>query len=448
MMNFKIRALVTGLLLFVTVFCFSQNTIFIPELKKANALFDNSEFKSALKSYLNFTKSRPDSLIHPEVLYRIAYCIFLEERNKFDAKPYLERYIKLSENRSEAYLLLANFYHLEGKYDQALDLYRKFIDFVQQDETENIKIRREVMEKVNGAIESCEFAKIQSAASSPVIVKNAGANVNSQYSEYAPVVSANDSVLYFTRRSPENTGGKLAPDKDYYEDIYSCFISDTGFTKASQLPSTFNTKEHEGALQLSPDNKKLYFYSRHKIMYSELYTGIFLTPKEIEKKNDIHNHSANEPSVYISPDGNTMIFSSDRPGGFGGLDLYKTVRSAGGIWSMPENLGAMVNSKEDDDFPFFDSADSVLYFSSKGRVGMGGYDIFKSSFKNSQWTEAKNMGYPINSPADEISFVITPDQQHAYFASDKIGGLGMFDIYKVIGLSTTTTTPIPPANAK
>lgn len=433
------------MILGMSVLCVAQNTIYVPDLKKANALFDESDFNRALTAYLEYAKTRPDSLVHPEVLYRIAYCIFLEGRNKMDAKPYLERYIKLSENRFEAFFMLANFYHQEGKYDQALEFYKKFSDFVQQDETEDKNIRADVIEKVNREIAGCEFAKAQIAGFSNIVVKNAGGNVNTIYSEYAPVIATNDSILFFTRRSPENAGKKLAADNDYFEDIYSSQVADTSFTKAGPLSSNFNTKEHEGALQLSSDNKKLYFYSKNKIMYSEFYSGVFLTPKEIEKKNDIHNHAANEPNVYISPDGNTMLFSSDRQGGFGGLDLYKSVKKAGGIWSNPENLGPQVNTKEDDDYPFFDFADSVLYFSSKGRVGMGGYDIFMSSFKDAKWSEAKNMGFPINSPSDDITFVITPDQKHGYFASDRMGGFGMMDLYKVSGIMNP---PIPPKDGK
>src|SRR5580700_4087704 len=118
-MNFRLKSLLVAMILVISAFCVAQNTIYVPELKKANALFDESDFTRALTAYLDYAKTRPDSLVHPEVLYRIAYCIFLEGRNKTDAKPYLERYIKLSENRFEAFFMLANFYHSEGKYDQA-----------------------------------------------------------------------------------------------------------------------------------------------------------------------------------------------------------------------------------------------------------------------------------------------------------------------------------------
>src|ERR1022692_2728721 len=148
-MNLRLKSLLMAVFIVMSTLCFAQNTIYVPDLKKANALFDESDFKRALTAYLDYAKTRPDSLVHPEVLYRIAYCIFLEERNKMDAKPYLERYIKLSENRFEAFFMLANFYHLEGKYDKALEFYKKFSDFVQQDELEDKNIRADVIEKVN-----------------------------------------------------------------------------------------------------------------------------------------------------------------------------------------------------------------------------------------------------------------------------------------------------------
>ena len=239
--------------------------------------------------------------------------------------------------------------------------------------------------------------------------------------------------MFFTRRSLETTGGKIAPDNDFFEDIYMA-TADTShkFQKAVQMPGTINTKGHEGAIQLSTDNKKLYFYTKGKVFYTEFYSGVWLLPKEMTKKNDISDHKASEPNFYLSPTGDMLIFSSDRLGGYGGLDLYKSMKNADGTWGVPENLGALVNSDGDDDYPFMDITNSILYFSSKGHAGMGGYDIFKTTLTGgSTWSKPENMGYPLNSPADDITFVVTPSMSHGYFASNRAGSLGMFDIYRV-----------------
>ena len=105
-----------------------------------------------------------------------------------------------------------------------------------------------------------------------------------------------------------------------------------------------------------------------------------------------------------------ILFSSDRPGGYGSLDIYKSVKRPDGTWSTPENMGPTINTKEDEDYPFMDVVNNIIYFSSKGRIGMGDYDIFKSVFNGTTWTEAQNMGYPVNSPVDDISFVTIPQK--------------------------------------
>jgi len=412
----------------------AQHTIFIPELSKANSLFESADYPRALVAYQKFTSSKGDSLIHPEVLYRIAYCMIQEGHRNPEAMHYLERYIRLSENHFEAFYLLGNYYHSCARLDAALELYNKFIGFVEQDTTEDIKIRHEVIQTVKREIAGCEFAKVQLASHPDAIAENLGAGINTPYPEYAPVVSDNDSVLFFTRRGPESTGGKKTRENEYYEDIYKSVTDSGKFSKCVQMSASINSGGNDGALQLSKDNSRLYLYRKGKICYSSIYGGIFLDPKEIEKKNDITDHNANEPNMYISPDGNTIFFSSDRAGGSGGLDIYKSSKGADGIWSKPENLGDNVNTRFDEDYPFYDVSDSTLYFSSKGLLGMGGYDVFKSQWKNGFWSPAVNMGYPVNSPADDITFFMIPSKTHAYLASDRYGGLGGMDLYRLSNL--------------
>jgi outer membrane protein OmpA-like peptidoglycan-associated protein len=145
------------------------------------------------------------------------------------------------------------------------------------------------------------------------------------------------------------------------------------------------------------------------------------------------NSTHNENSVSISPDGQTLFFTSDRPGGKGGIDIYMSKLDKRGQWGKPTNLGAPINTAADEDGPFIDYDGKTLYFSSRGHEGMGGYDIFVSEYDSAakKWSEPVNIGYPINTPDEDIYFVKSGDRKFGYYASVKDGGLGEKDIYKV-----------------
>jgi hypothetical protein len=147
--------------------------------------------------------------------------------------------------------------------------------------------------------------------------------------------------------------------------------------------------------------------------------------------SEINNMQTIEPSASLSLDGNTFYFSSNREGGYGGFDIYRVVKLPTGDWSLPINLGPTVNTKYNDDGPFIHPDGKTLYFTSEGHKNMGGYDIFKTTFEDSVWTKPENLGYPTNTTKDEVYFVISANEQHAYYSSDKEGGFGDQDLYKI-----------------
>ena len=147
-------------------------------------------------------------------------------------------------------------------------------------------------------------------------------------------------------------------------------------------------------------------------------------PEPINSKNQ-------ETSACYSPNGNTIYFVSDRPGGQGGKDIYKSSKNKNGVWGDAENLGMMINTVEDEDAIFLHPDGKTLYFSSKGHATMGGYDVFMSVNTKGKWSEPKNIGYPINSTADDVCFVLTASGDYGYYTSIKPEGKGRRDIYRV-----------------
>nr|MBA3706791.1 OmpA family protein [Bacteroidota bacterium] len=157
----------------------------------------------------------------------------------------------------------------------------------------------------------------------------------------------------------------------------------------------------------------------------------------------------------LTRDGNTTYFASERDGGFGGKDLYMSIKQSDGTWGDAENLGPAINTELDEDAPFFDSGSKTLYFSSQAHGSIGGYDVFKSNFKNDDWTPPESLGYPINSGADDIFFIFNSKQSRAYISSMRTDGIGNYDIYvinyvrpsKVI-LVTTFSNDLKPKDLK
>jgi outer membrane protein OmpA-like peptidoglycan-associated protein/tetratricopeptide (TPR) repeat protein len=264
-------------------------------------------------------------------------------------------------------------------------------------------------------------------------VRNLGTTVNSEYGDYAPVINANESVLIFTSRRSGTTGNKTdGTDNLPYEDIYITQKKKGEWTKPEVIDKNVNSKFHEASIALSADGNQLYVYKDDN--GGDIYVterkgkDNWTIPKNISTRI---NSKYREPSASITPDGKTMYFASNRPGGLGGLDIYKAVKDDKGNWSEGVNLGEKVNTPEDEDCPFIHFDTKTLYFSSRGHQSMGGFDIFYTEYLNDQWVKPINLGYPINTADDDIHFVLSANYKRGYYASAQREGYGDKDIYIV-----------------
>jgi outer membrane protein OmpA-like peptidoglycan-associated protein len=209
-------------------------------------------------------------------------------------------------------------------------------------------------------------------------------------------------------------------------------MNDSGlWSQAMPMGQNINTVGHEATIGMSADGQQLLIYKDDQgdgnIYLSYQQGNSWGTPSKLSENV---NSKEWEPSATISPDGNTLFFSSNRPGGFGGRDLYRSVRLPNGDWSKPTNLGPNVNSKYDEDAPSLTADGQVLYFATNGTSSMGGFDIVFSS-KNDEgiWGPPTNIGYPVNTADDDIFFAPTPDNTHAYYSSaNSENGQGEKDI--------------------
>ncbi|MEM0997291.1 MAG: OmpA family protein [Bacteroidota bacterium] len=321
------------------------------------------------------------------------------------------------------YYALALHYNL--KFEDAIVEYRRDLERYEPDSEE--------WREINARISQCRYAQKISERKEPELVKikNMGDRINTEYAEHSPVISADNTLLVFTARRPDSRGAQ--PEADYYdEDIYISRNKGGEWSEAQNIGLPVNSKGHDATISITADGKRLYIY-RHK-KDGKLYVTDFddagnkwQEPRAVQKPL---NSGSYEASICQSADSSRLFFTSDRPGGYGGLDIYM-VKREGKDWGEPMNLGPRINTPFNEDAPYFHPDGKTLYFSSNGPNGMGGYDIFVTEMTpNEEFRPPINVGPPINTPDDEIYFVIAADGKTGYYASGKEGGMGEKDIYQ------------------
>ena len=305
------------------------------------------------------------------------------------------------------YYRLALAEHSIGEYSDALKHIKKYMSY------KSISIR--FKEKASALRKSCEFsisAKKNPVAFDPV---NLGKNINSDADEYLPALTVDGSTLIFTRSKMEQGYRN--------EDFYRSYHNNDQWEPSQNLGEPINTQQNEGAQCITADGKTIYFtacsrvdsYGRCDIYESHFVNREWTKPVNLGQKV---NSESWESQPAISSDGRQLFFVSNRNGGFGKKDIWVSFKNTEGDWMKAKNLGKEINTSKDDISPFLHWDNQTLYFSSKGYLGMGGFDIYLSRLDiHGVWGNVKNIGYPINSPSDENSMIVARDGRTAYFAS-------------------------------
>ncbi len=290
---------------------------------------------------------------------------------------------------------------------------------------------RRFLKKIEEDIELCKQYIEFSSTSIDVKIDNVGENINSVYPEYAPVLSYDENTLIFTSKRKGSVGGKRDAKGEYYEDIYISKRVNNVWQVPKSISSRINTEDHDASMSLSADGTELLIYrpDDNGSIYISKQTGDDWSVPQ--KLNSTINTEFRETHACFSPDGKSLYFTSDRPGGLGGLDIYVAQRLANGDWGRAVNLGSPINSEQDEEGPFAHHDGITIYFSSKGHGSIGGYDIFYSRLENGTWTLPKNVGYSVNTSKDDVFFILSADGTKAYFASFKDGTFGETDIYQI-----------------
>lgn len=257
---------------------------------------------------------------------------------------------------------------------------------------------------------------------------NMGSSINSKDQEYSPAFAIDEKTIYITKRM-----GNLSDNRPN-EDLYFAELNDESWDKVKDIGPPINTIENEGAFSISSDGNYIFFTSCSR-NGGKGQCDIWLTSKKNNRWDEPKNLQSPINTKYwesqpsISSDGRMLYFSSDRPGGYGGTDIWVSEFSISG-WSAPKNLGPTVNTNKDEQFPFIHSDNRTLYFSSNGHPGLGKSDLYLTRKDvKLNWETPINMGYPINSRGQDWNLVVARDGKTAYFSSDQLKGFGGLDIY-------------------
>jgi outer membrane protein OmpA-like peptidoglycan-associated protein/tetratricopeptide (TPR) repeat protein len=308
-----------------------------------------------------------------------------------------------------------------GQFEEALTAIRNFLtlDGLSGRSIKAAQYRKKTFEF---AVSSSQKNKNASFVFAP---KNLGDSVNSSSSEYYPSVTVTDDALVFTRR----TGNAR---EDF---LLSAINSKDSFNKAAPLDGDINLEPRKGAITVSQDGDWLFFaadIAGAGIGGFDIFKSVY-TPtgwSEQENLGDSINTDFWESSPAISPDKRALYFSSTRPGGYGGADLYVSYLKPNGRWTEAVNMGPTINTAGDEMAPFIHADNQTLYFTSDGLPGYGGSDLFVlKKLPNGQWGIPENMGYPINTIENEGSLAVAADGYTAYYASDREDSRGGLDIY-------------------
>lgn len=395
------------------------------KLKKANKYYEVADYAQALLLYRELYNAG-DSL-DSDLNFKIGMCIWGMKKNERSARIYFERSAPYV---TEAHYYLGRIFHLELRFDDAVKEFLAYKNDPFDKEFSNKDIDRLIAMSVTA----------QEMMTKPVNaeVVNIGSVINTPWPEYVPLISADGSVLLFTSRREGSTGGQLDPYGRYYEDVYISYkdSSGDGWTTPRSLSDSINTATHDACVALAPGGEELIIYRTDaKQTGGDLYLTRFngkTWTKPVMLSTEI-NTDGWESSATLTADGNAMYFSSNRAGGLGQKDIYCVRKLPNGQWSKAQNLGNLINSPYDEDAPFIHPDGKTLYFSSRGLVTMGGFDIFKCTLneETGQWSAPENLGFPINTVDDDIFYITTADGQNSYYSSRREGGKGEADIYQV-----------------
>ena len=390
--------------------------------RSAIKMADKCDNRGAIGILRGLYDKYPENL---SVAYNLGVCYINASGNPDSTLFFLNRGNELDDNetwddaRIELNLAMARAKQLCGKPKEAIAIY---------DEIEKVDTLKAYTDMIKRERMICESAIVLMNQPVHLVMRYAGDAVNSSNNDYKPVLTANEDSMFFTSRRPKKDADKtiIFDDGQSEEGVYLSVRQGNKWDGGNWGPATqisglvvdeSGKAGQETATSISADGTEMYLSHNGDIYVSrkDTATGKWQPATPLpEPVNSVYN----EDFAFITHDGQELFISSDCPGGFGGKDIYRSRRLPNGLWGELLNLGPGVNTEEDEDAPFFHAQTGILYFSSRGHNTMGGYDIFYAPESDKgEFKVSTNIGFPINSPDDDLYFSPSIDRDRAYYAS-------------------------------
>ena len=395
------------------------------KMVKADQAFTLEQYNKAAELYKKAYQNTKSRALKSEIIFKQAECYRFSGNIK-RAESYYKRAVKAKYPDVIVYLRYADVLRMNEKYEEAKVQYKKYIQLNPTDVTGEMGLK------------SCDYS-INWLANPTRYKVEIMPLVNSRFSDFSPSFGNGEySELYFTSSRSGGFSNKIDDRTgETFTDLYSSKLNKKGkWSVPLILPEPVNTEGNEGSVALNKRGTTMYFtkcdVQKKKALGCNIYVSkrkgkIWGAPTLLQIKVD-SNTTLGHPT--INEDESILIFSSDLRGGYGGKDLWIVKQQKRGKWSDPVNLGPAVNTKGDEMFPFLHS-DGTLYFSSTGHIGMGGFDIFKSTpDENDSYSSITNLKYPVNSSGHDFGMIIENSGERGYLTSDRKGGKGGDDIYQ------------------
>ena len=436
----KLILLVLAALCFEIGYSQKSNKIFMNNFYDGVSYMYENNYDAALECWKKAEDMDPEN---PNVWYNLGVCYKNTAKDRELAVEYLTKcldyvnpnYVYNDHTERtvpiDCYMQLGMALRMVGRYDESTEVLATAKEVAAENGKSGLeKIISEEIVTTDNAKNISEQKMCKS-----IRIRNLGDVVNSSSSDHSPVITCDGKTLYFTSKRLS----ELNESTD--EKIYVTRKNDDGeWSSPELLPAPINTKgKNESAVSISPDGKRLYFFRSGSSLQGNLYysdlgsDGTWGKPKHLN--SDI-NTKYRESHIVVAPDGNSIFFTSDRPDGFGGLDIYMLKKQSNGKWSDPILLPAEVNTSRDEEYPFVHPNGSMLYFNSKGHESVGGYDVFFSKINDDgTFSKAESMCCPINTPDNDICYTLSCDGKTAYLTGVRQDSYGEYDIYEIADLS-------------
>lgn len=397
----------------------------LKQIDEGDAYYEIAMYQTALDNYLKAQAFNPNNA---DLNFKIGSCYVLLE-SKDLAIPYFLKALELDPiGAGDAYKALGMAYQSTYQFEEAITAYQKALARLTPEE------KKTTGKELSRRIDQCNNGKDFMKDTVRAFIDNMGDAINSKYRDYAPIISTDQSMIIFTSTRDNPYNKKPEADGEFDENLWVSYRNGAKWSNAVEIGEPLNTPGNDATIGLSADGSKIFTYYGNKggdIKSAEKRGDKWTVPTMFTEINS----PGHECAASFSYDGNTVYFASDnaeRVTNYGMHDIFKCTKDAKGKWGKPENLGTTINTEYDEIGVFMHPDGRTMYFVSDGHKTMGGYDIFKTELQDDgTWSEPENIGYPVNTPDDDMYFVMAGSGTQAYTSSTRKGGLGGLDIYMI-----------------